>query len=162
VIVRAVSSLDELDSVFDFVCAQLAAGITHENRRYQDLARRFESDRSLMLVAEDCGRVVGGALMFKSTLRVIALESVARGQGVGRRLLQAIEEEAARLGRGRISVGVGPGPSPARDFFTHMGYAGRSRMEKQLSLSPYIPSGETWRRRLDELRARRAHRLAAQ
>lgn len=161
-VIRAVASIEELALVFDLVFAQMSGGITHEDRRYHDLARRFESDRSLMLVVEDRGRIVGGALMFNTTLRAIALEPAARGQGLGRLLLEAIEKEAARLGRGGISLGVGRGPSAARDFFAHLGYSGRSRMGKQLSLSPdirYARSGD-WRGRLQELRVRRARRLA--
>jgi len=57
--------------------------------------------------------------MFNTTLRGIALEPGARGKGPGCRLLEAIEKEAARLGRGAISFRVGPGPSAARDVFTH-------------------------------------------
>jgi GNAT superfamily N-acetyltransferase len=135
-VIRPVASIDELAVVFDFVFVHMSGGITHEDRRYHDLARRFESDRSLMLVIEDRGRIVGGALMFNTTLRAIALEPAARGKGLGRRLLEAIEQEAARLGRGGISLGVGRGPSAARGFFTHLGYSGRSRMGKQLSKSP--------------------------
>jgi GNAT superfamily N-acetyltransferase len=156
-VVRPITSVDELALVFDTVFAQMASGITHEDRRFHDLARRFASDRTLMLVAEHRGRVVGGALMFNTTLRAIALEPAARGKGVGRRLLEAIEKEAARVGRGGISLGVGPGPSTARQFFTHMGYSGRSRMGKQLPLSPNIRyrSDSERGRRLEELRARR-------
>ncbi len=117
-VIRAVASIA---LVFDLVFARMPGGITHEDRRYHDLARRFESDRSPMLVVEDRGRIVGGALMFNTTLRAIALEPAARGQGLGRRLLEAIEQEAARLGRGGISLGVGRGPSAARDFFAHLG-----------------------------------------
>jgi GNAT superfamily N-acetyltransferase len=160
-VIRPVASVDELARVFDTVFALMASGITHEDRRFHDLARRFESDRTLMLVAEDRGRVVGGALMFNTTLRAIALEPAARGKGLGRCLVEAIEKEAARLGRSGISLGVGPEPSSAREFFAHMGYSGRSRMGKQLPLSPDIRYGSDAERgrRLEELRARRVHRL---
>jgi GNAT superfamily N-acetyltransferase len=163
-VIRPVASIDELAVVFNFVFAQMSSGITHEDRRYQDLARRFDSDRSLMLVIEDRGRIVGGALTFNTTLRAIALEPAARGKGLGRRLLETIEQEVARLGRGGISLGVGRGPSPARAFFTRMGYSGRSRMGKQLSMSPHIryAQGNEWRNRLEELRVRRAHRIGAE
>jgi GNAT superfamily N-acetyltransferase len=142
--IRPVASVDELALVFDIVFALMASGITH-----------------LMLVAEDRGRVVGGALMFNTTLRAIALEPAARGKGLGRCLVEAIEKEAARLGRSGISLGVGPDPSSAREFFAHMGYSGRSRMGKQLPLSPDIRYGSDAERgrRLEEVRARRVHRL---
>jgi hypothetical protein len=41
-VIRPVASIDELASVFDFVFAQMTPGITHEDRRYHDLAGRFE------------------------------------------------------------------------------------------------------------------------
>jgi len=41
---------------FDVVFAQMTRGITHEDRRYHDLAHCIESDRPVMLVVEDRGR----------------------------------------------------------------------------------------------------------
>ncbi len=91
-----------------------------------------------MLLVETRGRIVGGALMFNSTLRAIGFVPSARGRGLGRRLLERLEVEATRHGRGGISLGVGREPSAARDFFAHMGYSGRSRMGKQLPLSAAV------------------------
>ncbi len=158
--IRAVESLEELATVFDVVGAQMEPTMTHEDRRFQDLARRFGEDRELMLMVEEHGRIVGGALMFRTTLRAIGLEPAARGKGLGRRLLERLEEDAARKGRGGIRLGVGRAPSPARDFYEHMGYSGRSRMGKELPLSPALRYRESseWRRRLEDLRQRRDSR----
>jgi len=99
-IVRPVASLDELAEVFDVIGAQLPRRLTHEDRRFADLVARFPEDRSLMLVIEDSGRLVGGALAFRrdprgATLRVIGLDPGVRGTGLGRRLVERIESEAA-------------------------------------------------------------------
>ena len=111
-VLRPVASLQELTEVFDLITAQITPPVTHTDRRFRDLARRFPEDRMLMLVAEDSGRIVGGALAFKSandggsgvTLRVIGLEPSARGQGLGRRLMQTLELQASRLGAPAINL----------------------------------------------------------
>ena len=123
-IVRPVDSLDELAEVFDVIGAQLPQRLTHEDRRFADLVARFPEDRSLMLVVEDSGRLVGGALAFRRdqrgvTLRILGLEPSVRGTGLGRRLVEQIEEEAARLGVATISLGA----DEAIGFYTHLGYA---------------------------------------
>ena len=78
-----------------------------------------------MLVVEDRGRLVGGALAFRRnprgvTLRIIGLDPSVRGTGFGRRLVERIEEEAAHLGVGAISLGA---DDEALGFYTHLGYA---------------------------------------
>lgn len=116
----------------------------------------------MMVLVEDQGRIVGGALGFGSTRRAIGLEPRARGKGLGRQLMERLEEETNHLGCGAINLGVGPGPSNARDFYAHLGYSGRSRMTKELSMSPILRYGQPDERRrgLEELRQGRALRLA--
>jgi len=46
--------------------AQLPQRLTRHDRRLAEVARRFPADRPLMLVAEDQGRIVGGALAFRT------------------------------------------------------------------------------------------------
>jgi GNAT superfamily N-acetyltransferase len=133
-----------------------------------ELARRFPADRPLMLLAEDQGRIVGGALAFRThpaspasgvTLHIIGLAPTYRGKGLGRRLLQQVETAAIRLGAVEISLGAS---GPERGFYLRMGYAGRARLRKQLPL-PYSAGqrrAEEWRRDQDELRQRRQRRLA--
>ncbi len=122
-----------------------------------------------MLVAEDQGRIVGGALAFRTdpapaaggvTLRIIGLARAHRGKGLGCRLLAEVEAAAVRLGASEISLGAS---DAERGFYLHMGYRGRARLRKQLSLSSNAGQrrAEGWRRDLDELRQRRQRRLAA-
>jgi GNAT superfamily N-acetyltransferase len=49
---------------------------------------------------------------------VIAVEPVARGTGLGRRLVKAIEQEASRLGAKLISLGA----DDAAGFYERLGY----------------------------------------
>lgn len=137
-ILRPVASLDELADVFDVIGAQLPQRLTHEDRRFADLVARFPEDRSLMLVVEDGGRLVGGALAFRRgprgvTLRIIGLDPGVRGTGLGRRLVERIEEEAARLGVATISLGA----DEAIGFYAHLGYAeAGGAWHKRLGPSP--------------------------
>jgi GNAT superfamily N-acetyltransferase len=160
-VIRPVASLQELAQVFDLVGAQLPQRLTRHDRRLVELARRFPADRSLMLVAEGQGGIVGGALAFRTdpaspacgvTLRLIGLAPAHRGKGLGRRLLEEIEAAALRLGASEISLGASVAE---RGFYLRLGYAGRTRLRKQLPVSGavHLPA-EEWRRDLDELRQR--------
>jgi hypothetical protein len=77
----------------------------------------------MMLVAEDEGRLLGGAFAFRTsprgaTLRIIGLREDVRGRGLGRGLVAAVEAAAARLGVESISLGA----DDAIDFYVHLGY----------------------------------------
>src|SRR6266511_2345455 len=167
-VIRPVASLQELAQVFELAGAQLPQRLTRHDRRLAELARRFPADRTLMLVAEDQGGIVG-ALAFRSdpaaaacgvTLRLIGVAPAHRGKGPGRRLVEGVEAAARRLGASEISLGASGGQ---RGFYLRMGYSGRARLRKQLSLpsstGPRRAPG--WRRDLDELQRRRQRRLAA-
>jgi GNAT superfamily N-acetyltransferase len=93
-VIRPVGPLQELAQVFDLLGAQLRQPLTHKDRRFAELARRFPADRSLMLLAKEQGRIVGGALAFRTdpdspaggvTLRLVAVTPAYRGMGLGRR-----------------------------------------------------------------------------
>ncbi len=131
-VIRPVASLDELARAFDVVGAQVSPRLTREDRRFVDLARCFDSDRSMMLVVERRGRIAGGAFAFGSTVRIVGLEPRARGKGLGRRLMEAIEVAAIRLGRSDLYLGAA---GEVRSFYARLGYSGRgSRMHKGLPL----------------------------
>jgi GNAT superfamily N-acetyltransferase len=167
-VIRPVASLQKLAQVFDLAGAQLPQRLTRHDRCFAELARRFPTDRSLMLAAEDQGRIIGGALAFRTdpaspacgvTLRLLGLAPTHRGKGLGRRLLEEVEAAAIRLGTSEISLGAS---DQERGFYLHMGYADRARLRKQLLLSSAAhPRAEERRRDLDRLRQRRQRRLAA-
>ncbi len=146
--IRPAASLEELAAVCDVIGAQLSPPFARADRRFQDLARRFSEDQPLMLVVRertappahpapppaagnaDPGTLVGGALAFRTgprgvTLRMIGLEPGARGQGVGRRLMAALELAAIRFGAAEISLGAA---RDVRGFYARLGYAGRGAM----------------------------------
>src|SRR6266545_2439010 len=168
-VIRPVASLQELAQVFELAGLHQTQGSSRHDRRLAELARRFPADRTLMLVAEDQGGIVGGALAFRSdpaaaacgvTLRLIGVAPAHRGKGPGRRLVEGVEAAARRLGASEISLGASGGQ---RGFYLRMGYSGRARLRKQLPLpsstGPRRAPG--WRRDLDELQRRRQRRLAA-
>ncbi|MGW0231210.1 GNAT family N-acetyltransferase [Actinopolymorpha singaporensis] len=161
--IRPVESELELVEAFDVMGAQFPKPLTHEDRHFTDLARRFPQDRSMMLVVEDEGRLVGGALAFRGgeadpgcdvTLRIIALVPEHRRRGLGRRLVERIEQEATRLG----VRGIGLGADEAVGFYRRLGYRGKGGMYKALPLSSHDDPGSR-RRALEELRERRRARL---
>jgi GNAT superfamily N-acetyltransferase len=98
----------------------------------------LEENRSLKLVAERNCTIVGGALAFLAgdavQVDVIALTPEARGLGIGRKLMEAIESEAIRLGA--QSIYLGGATAENRGFYWRLGFAGRgSLMHKGLPLS---------------------------
>jgi GNAT superfamily N-acetyltransferase len=140
-VIRPVASLQELAQTFDLLGAQLPQPLTHRDRRFAELARRFPADRTLMLVAEDQGGIVGGALAFRTgaaapacgvTLRLIAVTPAHLGRGLGRRLVEEVETATVRLGAREISLGAS---GAERGFYLHLGYSGRARLRKQLPRS---------------------------
>lgn len=128
---------DELAAACDVIGAQFSPPITAEDRRFTDLARRFNGDQPMMLVV--CTPIVeGGALAFRSdngdtTLRIIGLAPHLRRRGLGRRLVERIVEEATGLGSPSITVG---GVTPdVRGFYERVGFHGRkSIMRRELPL----------------------------
>jgi GNAT superfamily N-acetyltransferase len=149
--IRTVESVAELAEAFDVIGAQVSPRLTHRDRRFAELARRFPEDRALILIAEGDGRIVGGALAFRResppasgvTLRLMGVRPDRRGAGLGTRLLTRIEEAAVDIGAAAISLG----PSgPERAFYERLGHRGRSRMHKELAMKTRRDNGrEPWR-----------------
>jgi GNAT superfamily N-acetyltransferase len=137
VTVRPVASLDELAQLEEVIAAQFPARRS-ASMRAAALEAQFEQDRSLLLLAEQNGAIVGGALASVSgdavRVDVIALQPNARRLGIGRRLMGAIESEAIR--RGAQSMYLGGASAENRGFYWRLGFAGRgSLMHKGLPLA---------------------------
>ncbi len=123
VIIRPVDSAAELAAAFDVAGAQLDPVIDHTDHRFADLQAAYPAKRDLLLVAEECGSVVGAAMGFVSsesdvTLRILAVAAGRRRQGIGRALLRAFEASAFRLGATRISLGA----DAEAGFYVRHGY----------------------------------------
>jgi predicted N-acetyltransferase YhbS len=129
--IRLVASIGELKEALDVLGAQFEPPIDSRDRVLADLLRHYPQDRRLMVVAEKDGRIIGGAMGFGSTLRIIALVPEDREKGLGRRLVQTFEVGAMRRGVRTISLGAVEG---AKGFYVHMGYRGKSSMHKELPL----------------------------
>jgi GNAT superfamily N-acetyltransferase len=159
-VIRPTESVAELAEVFDVMGAQLEPARTRAHRSFAELARLFPERRALLLLAEDDGRIVGGAHIGPRGTLSIALAPQARGQGAGTRLAQMLEEAATRLGLPAINVGGVT--NLTRGFYLRLGYQGRgSVMRKGLPLSALWRDPDGWHRDLAELRARRQQRRAA-
>jgi len=103
-------------------------------------------------------QVLGGAHIGPRGTLSIALMPEARGQGLGTRLVRALEEAATRLGCAAINVGGVT--DRTRSFYLRLGFQGRgSMMRKGLPLSALRRDPDGWRRELAVLRARRQLRL---
>lgn len=128
--IRPVGSLEELTAAFDALGAWSAPATTHEDRRFLELARRFAADRSLMLVVEHEGRIVGGLLACRrgdvATPRAIAFTPGAPVETLLARLLGALEDAARPLGVVEVLEG-GVGPD-VRPLYERHGYRGRGTL----------------------------------
>lgn len=94
--------------------------------------RRFQhwikADHRLFLVAQLEDRIVGYGLVFLhrgtrlARLYSLAIDQTVRGRGIGRRLLSALEEEAADLGRLHMRLEVATDNESAIRLYDSTGY----------------------------------------
>jgi GNAT superfamily N-acetyltransferase len=134
-VIRPVQSAMELASVFDVMRAQLEPALDIHDRDLADLVDLFPECRAVMLLAEDDGRIAGGAYIGAHGNIAIALVPTARGQGLGTRLARRLEEGATWLGLPAVSAELPPSAIRRTTF--------------------------DWRYDLSSLRARRQQRAAA-
>jgi hypothetical protein len=128
-----VASRDELTGVFDLLGAQATPVTTLEHRGFADLARRFDDDRSLILVAEAGCLSAGAALACRK-------DSGVKPPCAGRRARRA----ARRAADAPPAVPGGRGPAAGREeifeggagddlaHYERLGSRGRSPMIKHL------------------------------
>jgi len=160
-VIRPVASAAELAEVYDVMGAQFDPARTRGGRGFGELARLFPERRALMLLAQADDQIVGGAHIGPRGTLSIALIPEARGQGLGTRLVRALEEAATRLGCAAINVGGVT--DRTRGFYLRLGFQGRgSMMRKGLPLSAFRRDPDGWHRELAALSsdAGRSRRIA--
>ncbi len=139
--VRPIASLAELARVESVITAQLPPRRGTPSHGSHVLRRRFVEDRSLMLVAERDGEIVGGALAFRAggavKIEVIALAPEARRSGIGRELIERIEDEAMRVGARQLYLGGATAEN--RGFYWHLGFSGRRSLMQKAIQKPRQP-----------------------
>jgi ribosomal protein S18 acetylase RimI-like enzyme len=120
------------------VAAYRAHGVLSEGTGYVDTLRGlgFGGDCAVVLVAEDgAGRVVGTITLepfgpdselardeAEADIRAFAVDARAQGQGVGRELLRAVMEHAARRGVRRIRLCTLPAMEAAQHLYAATGF----------------------------------------
>jgi GNAT superfamily N-acetyltransferase len=163
--VRPVSSRDELTLAIQLIYEQVADMISPDAQPYRDVPNYFPAYQNLMLVAEVHGEI-GGAVVgygpqdgpggqFSVLVKGLGVAGDHRGQGVGRLLMEELEQRAAAMGAVEIHLGAVPS---ARGFYARLGYSGKSRMHKALTGNGIAQYGSAAQRkqRLEQLRSRRA------
>lgn len=101
----------------------------------KDLVSYYESIQEFLVATDEQGRVIGcGALhvMWEdlAEVRTLATSAKARGQGVGRRMLEVLIDRAAELGVSRVFC-----LTFEVDFFSAHGF---EVMENQESIDPNV------------------------
>lgn len=106
-------------------------------RRIADVASR--ADRTLVLVAEEDGRILGTATLeledrvqgghdrpplapTEAHLRMLGVHPEARGRGIGRRLMDACIQEARRAGKTILTLDTTGQMRVARRLYESMGF----------------------------------------
>jgi GNAT superfamily N-acetyltransferase len=121
-VIRYVRSVNELRSLWRAVTAIL--GDADIERPHWHVFDDFEADRTVMLVAEHDGRIVGGTIR----LKLVAVEPWARGIRLGTRLVQTVEAELLSLGKG---LGTHADPEN-KGFFMKLGYTEHGKSKRHM------------------------------
>jgi len=122
--VTEIQDIEELAEVFTVLGSYFAPQFDSSDRRFGDVQRRFPEDQRFMTVATIDGSRVGGCLAFRSgddalTLRIIAVVPSQRRQGIGRQLVEHLENEASDVGVTSIALGT----DDAVGFWFRLGYS---------------------------------------
>lgn len=106
-----------------------ASGLPYRPRgrdRRDRIVREMEDGRALFLAAEEDGRLVGGVLGThdgrKGWINRLAVRPEDRGRGIGRSLVQAVEERLHEMGIGIVTCLVEDWNGGSMAFFERLGY----------------------------------------
>lgn len=97
---------------------------------WQGVAEQVEAVSTLLMVAETDGEIVGTVQVgmaqmpnqpHRGDLKKLLVHSKARGRGLGRLLMTAIEQEAAKAGKTLLVLDTATG-SPAESIYPRLGW----------------------------------------
>ncbi|MCP2637265.1 GNAT family acetyltransferase [Microbacterium sp. HD4P20] len=96
------------------------------NNPYQDINRKLTVQPELFLVATADETVVGSVMAgydgHRGWLYYLASDPARRGQGIGRRLVDAAEERLLAMGCPKVQLMVRPENNLAQGFYDALGY----------------------------------------
>jgi ribosomal protein S18 acetylase RimI-like enzyme len=103
------------------------AGLTRPwNDPRKDIERKLTVQPELFLVAADGDQVVGSVMAgydgHRGWLYYLATAPGRRGEGIGRRLVEAAENALVALGCPKVQLMVRPDNASARGFYDALGY----------------------------------------
>ncbi len=104
-----------------------------------DIARKLKVQRELFLVAEKGGKIVGSAMAgfdgHRGWVYYVAVINKIRRQGVGRKLMQAVEKGLAQIGCTKLNLQVRSSNLDVVEFYKKLGYGVEDRisMAKRLT-----------------------------
>jgi len=116
------------DADLDALLALEQQGFPGDRMRRRQYRHHLHNPRARVLVLEAAGRLAGTALLlFRRGTRVARLYSLAvdlawRGRGIGKRLLDACEREAAKRGCTRVRLEVRDDNRAAQALYERQGY----------------------------------------
>jgi ribosomal protein S18 acetylase RimI-like enzyme len=104
-----------------------AVGLTRPwNDPRRDIRRKLEVQPELFLVAERDGRLVGTAMGgyegHRGWINYLAVDPIEQGSGVGRALVERLEQKLEALGCPKVNLQVRRDNTAAVRFYEHLGY----------------------------------------
>lgn len=117
----AVSDTDAVVSLWQ------ETGLTRPwNNPYQDINRKLSVQPELFLVAVAGETLVGSVMAgydgHRGWLYYLASDPARRGEGIGRRLVEAAEERLLAMGCPKVQLMVRPENNVAQGFYDALGY----------------------------------------
>ena len=116
------------DDTEDVVALWEAAGLTRPwNDPRKDIARKLEVQPELFVVAVDeAGRVVGSVMAgydgHRGWMNYLAADPGSRSVGVGRALVEHVEQALRALGCPKVNIQVRSSNASVVAFYEHLGY----------------------------------------
>ena len=96
------------------------------NNPVKDIERKLSKDSELFLVAEKDGQILasimGGFEGHRGWINYLAVKPENRRQGIGRQLMQIMEEKLVNLGCPKINLQIRTSNKEVQHFYDSLGY----------------------------------------